>query len=169
MSPSPLATMSAARCLLNQSFDQIDDLVDSGALLWVFNIGLGTSCRALRFYTAELLSPRPVRRATLDSVVGDLLPAKSRRLRGQQVADLFLCSRPHVHGLVGAGELAGLIENQTLLIEPASIAEFLRRRWLGNFRPQSAGAVSRCGDTRQPEKPGSVQRPATASLSSNHP
>lgn len=141
---NPLATLSTARCLLDQSFATICEQVDSGGLLFVFDLCLGSRNRSLRFYTPELLTPHPVRRLALDDVVGAIHPAKDRPLRGQEVADLLVCSRPHVHALVEKGELSGTVESRTLWVDAESLARMLRRRWVGNLAPEPLNTPARC-------------------------
>src|SRR5689334_753708 len=71
--------------------------VDHGKYFWVWNVGLGSEIRELRFWVKEIiLGSGAVERLTIDEVIEKLLPANRLWLRRQEVKDLLVVSNPTV-------------------------------------------------------------------------
>jgi hypothetical protein len=116
------------------SADKVNELVESGGLLWVFNLGLSKSqkpIRTLRFWAQEIIEPAGVTGLRLDEVIAKILPTSRQAFSGSEIGQIFMVSRPTVKRL--GAELQGKISNKRVLtVERKPLADFLRRRWVGD-------------------------------------
>jgi hypothetical protein len=119
------------------SADKVNELVESGKLLWVFNVGRtsnGVKARQLRFWLPEVLDPAAVRGLRLDDVVSKILPEGRNSFNGSEIGQWFLISRPTVMRI--GKEMRGIVKNRLLHVERHALAGYLTARWLGSVKSE---------------------------------
>lgn len=124
---------------LGYSWQSVLGMVDSGELLWVWDVSLVRSAssrhrrRELRFWMGEVLAPGLHRDRSIEEVIGWVIgrdPA-IRELRSVGVGNTLRLRAQQMKGLVEAGELVGRMGGHTRWIERGSLEGFLKRRWVG--------------------------------------
>jgi hypothetical protein len=125
-----LVDMSVAMQQLRLESSTIMEMIESGALLWVWDLSAKDSIRPeIRFWFGELLQPKLCRRrslgAVLEMVVGH---GTQHNLRASTVSNILLITRQTVHNLCDSGALRGHLEDHTLWIQRQSLIDFLRAR-----------------------------------------
>lgn len=129
-----LVPVETARAVLGCEAEGVWARIESGELLYAFNISAvsaGNKAREVRLWVGELMG-RP-RRPGLEQALEEILGTFRAQYRAHEVWQMLLCSRPHLRRLLHAGELGGPRKGAVQYITRASLADFLRRRWLGNF------------------------------------
>jgi hypothetical protein len=136
-----LVTIDFAAADLGKSVARVFELVDGGSvhetgLLWVWNLANDAKGkrRSLRFWRPELVShsqgrPREFSGHTIDSVVAQILPERRTSFEAG-IVDRLLQIRPRSRIDLGV-ELKGTLQNGRHLYSRASLADFLKRRWIG--------------------------------------
>jgi hypothetical protein len=115
------------------SADKVNELVETGGLLWVFDLGLSKSqkpIRTLRFWAQEIIEPAGVDFLPLGEVIAKILPARREAFSGSEIGQIFMVSRPTVKRL-GAALQGKISIKRVLTVEREPLADFLRRRWVG--------------------------------------
>lgn len=109
--------------------DKVKEFVESGDLLWVFDLGQH-SLRNLRFWLPEILNPAAVTNLKLEEVISKILPVSRPTINGSEIGHWFLVDRSTVKQ-IGA-KCRGTVTNKRFLTVPRdSLAGYLRRRWIG--------------------------------------
>ena len=124
--------MNAVRAARGATTDKIKALVDSGGLLWVFNIGRSpgeSHPRQLRFWLPEVLDAGAVADLTLAAVIDRILPPTRQTFNGSELGQWFMVSKPTVQRL--GRQLAGTVQNRLWRVERQAVATFLKARWIG--------------------------------------
>jgi len=122
--------VNGVRAARGISADKVCDLVESGALLWVFNLGRnGKSIRELRFFVHEVANPSGWASMRLPEVIAKILPVSRRQFSASELTQWFLISRPTAYRL--GGELGGVVKNRIIQFERPALAGYLESRWLG--------------------------------------
>jgi hypothetical protein len=99
--------------------------IESGTLLWVWDIALPTGTRrALRFWLAELLGGQ-VQRFSTSQAIERVIGCAAPELTGYQVEQILFVRRNSVHRAVALGELEGRVVKGKALITRASLVRFL--------------------------------------------
>jgi hypothetical protein len=135
--------MPVANAVVNMGVDSINNLVESGALLWVFNLATDPCGKisSLRFFLPELEA-----RASGDSkrfsdfqiaqIVGQILPASRSTWQAGALDQHFQLSRPariSLHAeILGNGGIRCQNASSNIYARDR-LAKFLERRWLGNL------------------------------------
>jgi hypothetical protein len=101
-------------------------LVDNGDLLWVFDVSSGNVNRDLRFWSREATAPEKCYRFSLQQVV-DLILGQKKNFRSAEIERQWILSAQTMMRLRRAGEFRG---GKGILTRD-SLADFLRRRWIG--------------------------------------
>jgi hypothetical protein len=129
----------AAAALLGVRPRDVSDMAEAGRLLWVFDVRGGTTIQCLRFLSEELTAPSPALRAAgIEAILDRILPFQVRQtISGPETAVLLCLAWPSIVFLRNHGEIASSRRGRSRPILLASLKDFLRRRWLGNF---TAGA-----------------------------
>lgn len=120
------------------SIARVKELVESGELLWVWNIGRQTGetgNRTLRFWVPEILDAPAVAALELDAVIDRILPPSRHNFNGSELCQWFLISRQTVQRIGRA--LGGVVSNRLLYVERPALAGFLRTRWIGAPTPHA--------------------------------
>lgn len=112
--------------------DSVHAMVDSGRLLWVFNVSTNPASRSLRFWLGELLAPELQRSLPVETVIQcivghELFPDLST----YTVEQILFVRRQIVFDLHVSGELRGRIDGHVRWTTRESLVSFLSRRWLG--------------------------------------
>jgi len=130
-----LAGVETARALLRVPADVITVWIETGRLRWVWDISVrGGSVRELRFWSRELIAPDTIAGLGAAQVIDLIVGAAQRaRLHSAEVAQILLCSRPHVMRLVRSGELTGALNGHARWIDRASLILFFHHRLLGGI------------------------------------
>ena len=135
---------------LGSDLTRINNLVDGGStsqpgLLWVFNFSRNANGRNrnLRFWRPEVLERAGGKAAAchkleLCQVIDQILPATRKCFRAGEVDQLFQV-RPRTRIDFG-GELAGRLDQGSNVYSRASLASFLKRRWLGACQGKALSA-----------------------------
>ena len=98
------------------------DMVEAGAISYVFDVRAGGVRRCLRFWLGSLLGARPETEAdALDAIVGHRLSVSITR---RTIEDILLVDHVHVRNLMNAG----LLMRSTAGIFRESLVEFLESR-----------------------------------------
>jgi hypothetical protein len=124
-----VATVRAARGITIQ---RVNQLVDTGELMWVFNVGRldsGKPIRQLRFWFPEVSNAKDVAGLKLAEVIQKILPESRRHFSGSEIGQWFLVSKPTVQRI--GIETGGVLKDRMLQVERPALAAFLHRRWLG--------------------------------------
>jgi hypothetical protein len=124
--------LNGVRAARGISADKVNQLVESGELLWVFNLAQahgGKHPRNLRFWLPEIADARAVRQLSLDAVISKILPPGRSTINGAEIGRWFLVSRPTVK-LIGKN-LRGAVKNRLLHVRRDSLAHWLQQRWIG--------------------------------------
>lgn len=123
--------------MLDLSADELSGRVDSGEVLWSWDLGFGEA-RHLRFLKRELTQPQAVRRLSLPEAVAEALPVgHRRRVRSAEIAHLWTLSRPFVWELAAKKVVASEQEGHTIWLLRESLERFLAERWTANTRPRA--------------------------------
>lgn len=131
-----LVDINRAMECLGYGTEVVLDMVDTGEVRWVWDVGAGHgSRRELRFWLGELLAPMIQRERPLTEVLGFIIGHDlSTELRAATVGDILLLRRPSVWRLVVTGELKGRQVGHVQWIARDSFRKFLEARWIGNAR-----------------------------------
>jgi hypothetical protein len=146
-----LVKIDVAAVDLGLGVRRITQMVDGGSsnekgLVWVFNLANDSSarCRELRFWRPELhahmqgdadkYSPWEI-----NQIIASILPETREKFNPGEVDQLFQI-RPNSRIAYGA-ELNGKKVAGRNSYQRTTLAEFLKRRWLGNF-PATGKAMS---------------------------
>jgi hypothetical protein len=114
------------------NINQVNELVESGKLLWVFNVGRQageTHNRNLRFWLPEILDSSEVADLKLENVIQKILPLNRQNFNGSELCQWFLISRQTVHRL--GQKIGGVVKNRVLRVERNQLADYLSERWIG--------------------------------------
>lgn len=123
----PTSVVQASRGI---SAEAVQHLVESGKLLWVWNLNAKPQRREiceLRFLWQELAAPLPAN-TTLADAIRMILGERRESWRGPEVAQMLLLSRPSIHRLCENHALSGTITNNVLWIQRAALERFLIER-----------------------------------------
>ena len=130
--------MAVAICILDRDEDAVLALIESGSILYVFDIRHpGAVRRELRIYRESLVSwaeRRQTFQSTPAAVIASILPTvKQPVIRAREISRRFSCSSTHALGLIAKGALkrhgpTGHGPNGSPLVERASVEAFLHRR-----------------------------------------
>ena len=83
--------VNGVRAARGISADKVSELVESGELIWVFNLGAaGESIRELRFLAQEVVNPSGMARVQLPEVIAKILPVRRRTFNGAEIGQWFL-------------------------------------------------------------------------------
>ena len=124
--------MNGVRAARGISADKVNELVESGELLWVFNVAQahgGNHPRNLRFWLPEIVDARAVSQLSLDTVISKILPPGRSAINGAEIGRWFLVSRPTVKHI--GEKLGGAVKNQLLHVGRDALVRWLRQRWIG--------------------------------------
>ena len=136
---TPFCTIDAVHLMTGDPLERIYGRVDTGALLWVWDISAGDGQkRNLRFWTREIAEPGTTDTLRIDEVISQVIPA--RPLRQWEFALKFQVHRftmIHLRSELEVQEREGRI-----LIPRASIEKFLRNRWCGRLAPARQTALA---------------------------
>ena len=144
-----LVKIDVAAADLGRSAARVYELADGGVkrdkgLLWVFNLAndLNARCRDLRFWRPELIARVQMDdrydRWEIGQVIANILPETREKFHAGEV-DALLQIRPNSRIAYGA-ELKGEKSAGRNSYSHAALAEFLQRRWLGNFAANGKAA-----------------------------
>lgn len=136
-----LVQTDEAMSRLGLALESVMEMVDAGAMRWVWDValprsdgGAGQARRELRFWVEELKEPERHARRTLDEVIQEVVGREFMTdLRAVTVGDILGLRRQQVQRLVQAqnGELQGRRDGHPCWISRESLVGFLRRRWVG--------------------------------------
>jgi hypothetical protein len=130
-----LVDVNRAMECLSYGIEVVNQLVDTGELKWVFDVGSGAGRRELRFWLGELLLPEAQREKPLTEVLNAIAGHSTMsELRASTVGDILLLRRPSVWRFVVTGELNGRQAGHVQWINRAALVSFLGRRWIGHAR-----------------------------------
>jgi hypothetical protein len=124
--------LNGVRATRGCNADKVNALVDSGDLLWVFDMGQGRGkkhLRELRFWSPEIVDAFAVSKLKLADVILQILPPGRRTFNGSELCQWFLVSRPTVQKI--GKEVGGVVKNGLLRVERERLADYLRQRWIG--------------------------------------
>jgi hypothetical protein len=124
--------MNTIRMARGATTDKIKALVDSGGLMWVFDIGRapgGSHTRQLRFWLPEVMDAGAVADLTLAAVIDRILPPARQTFNGSELGQWLMVSKPTVQRL--GRQLAGTVQNRLWRVERQALATFLAARWIG--------------------------------------
>lgn len=126
-----LVPVPVVRAALGVDADTVSAYVESGTIRWAWDIAARRNgIRELRIWARELI--QPASRAMQPEEVIDLIVGTRREhLRAVEVAQLLICSRPHVKLLHELGELQGPLAGHTQHITRSSLHDFFVRRLVG--------------------------------------
>lgn len=130
-----LVPLSVVRAAVGGSAENAIALVEGGMLRHAFDVSAGEGrTRCLRVWRGSLaaLQRREPDNSDLPAVIEDCLGVQRNRLRGQEICDRWMISRPHVLELSERGFLAGQIEDHCLWVARTSAAAFLASRAVGS-------------------------------------
>lgn len=146
--------IDAARASLGLDAESVVALVESGELLWTFDIGLGADRRELRFWARQLIEisagSDSTKDWTLSRVIQSILGGHDHISRGE-IERQWVCSSQHIGRLIQSKDLDLILPKK---ISRTSLERFLSLRWCGNW---SGGAV----DTAKNPNPGEPSAPTT--------
>lgn len=125
-----LVPVETARAVLGVEAEEIWARIESGEILYAYDIRAGRGTREVRIWVKELVDD--TRRVSCEQALCAILGTHREQWRAREVWQLLLCSRPHLRRLLQKGELSGPRMGAQQFITRASLADFLRRRWLGN-------------------------------------
>ena len=122
--------VNGARAARGISANQVNELVETGKLLWVFNLARNEkSIRYLRFFAREIANPSGWSGVQLPEVIAQILPVSRRQFNSAELEQWFLISRPTACHL--GSELGGVLKNHAWQVERSALAGYLESRWLG--------------------------------------
>jgi len=124
--------INGVRAARGCSADKVNALVDSGDLLWVFDLGKRRGkkhLRELRFWCPEIVEAGQVAKLDLADVILRILPIGRQSFNGSELCQWFLISRATVKRI--GREIGGTVKNGLLYVQREPLADFLRRRWIG--------------------------------------
>jgi hypothetical protein len=124
--------VNGVRAARGISADKVNELVEAGGLLWVFNMGRrqkDKGIRNLRFWLPEIVNPSGMTSFKLEEVISKILPASRPAFSGSEICQWFLVSRPTVMRL--GVECRGVVSKQALTVARPSLVSYLQRRWIG--------------------------------------
>jgi hypothetical protein len=121
--------VNGVRAARGISADRVNELVEAGKLLWVFNLGRDEkSIRHLRFLAREVANPSGWSSVQLPEVIAQILPVSRRSFSSAEIAQWFLVSRPTACRL---GSELGALKNRAWQIERPPLAAYLESQWVG--------------------------------------
>lgn len=124
-----LVPAEVARWVLNLNPEQLQERVDNGHLLWVFDVKVSGRRAELRFWERELREAAQVCHLRPDQAVHSILGLETRkRFRGSELCALLDISKQHLQRLHQSRELTGEIISHTRWIQRSSVEAFLHRR-----------------------------------------
>lgn len=124
--------LSGVRAVRGGGVEEIHALVESGALMWVFDFGgiNGNSHqRNLRFWLPEIRDAAAVAKLGLPAVIGQILPVRRSLIFGREITQWFGVSRQTTQRI--GRETGGIVKAHRLQIQREALADFLARRWIG--------------------------------------
>ena len=132
-----LIDLNTVRATRGISTRKVNALVESGALLWVFNMGRMNTEKPileLRFWLPEIIDAEAVIHLKISEVIQKILPESRQKISGSEIGQWFLVSRPTVQRI--GLETGGVVKDRILHVKRPALEDYLRKRWLG------AGSVS---------------------------
>lgn len=126
-----LVTVDTVRVVLGVDTDTVLCRVEAGEIRWAWDIGLSSSKRELRIWAREIAVGGE--RFTPEEVVDMVIHTQREHLRSSELAQILICSRPHMLELMRQGELEGPRCGHAQHITRTSFAAFLRRRLVGAY------------------------------------
>ena len=125
-----LLPLESARAHWGVDAESVKGMTEDGRIAWAFDVALaGARRQELRIWKeclgehAAAVAAWPVGR-----VVAEIIGTQRETLRGAEVEQLFIVSRPHVKRLQEAGEITGWLAGHTRLVTVGSLGAFLERR-----------------------------------------
>ena|SRR5579862_1274452 len=133
----PLVHVQTAMAALDKSEDQVLAMIESGKLLWAWNIASKSAARReLRIWRASVLAslndaPQPD--STEEEVLASLFPHPAPILTTPQVQRMLSASQCHVYRLIESGALQALNKAHGgrlgyVRVTRASVCDFLKLR-----------------------------------------
>ena len=123
--------VNGVRAARGISTARVNELVESGELLWAWNIGRQageTGSRTLRFWAPCVLNPQAVAALGIENVIDRILPPSRHNFNGSELCQAFLISRQTVQRIGRA--LGGVVSNRLLYVERPALVDFLKARWI---------------------------------------
>lgn len=129
-----LVKIDTAAIELGRGIRRIEQMVDSGDLLWVFDLAATGRRRQLRFWQAELLAKaggdgQAFNRLALADVVAQILPPRKQTYQAGELDQIFQIR--HNTRLDLNGELHGTLAEGRNFYRRADLENFLSGRWIG--------------------------------------
>lgn len=148
--PPKLVPLPVAAFVLSSSVAQVLAMVDDGQLLHVFDFASrGSLRRELRFTTEELVNSKAVANLSLNQLLAQLLPNRTR-FRSGELTQMLSLSFQHLHTLKFSGDLPARTEpsnspaGRVTWVQSEDIRRFLADRWLGSpVNPARPATASR--------------------------
>ena len=126
-----LVTVDTACSVLGVDSESISAMVDSGELIWVWDVSARqNTIRELRIWSTELADRTAARRPERE-VLSAILPTRRDQFRAAEVAMTLRVSDPHLLRLIRLGTLSGPAIGHTQWITRASLSAFLTTRLVG--------------------------------------
>jgi hypothetical protein len=136
----PLWKIKSVQDFLNLEYEQVMAKIQSGELLWAFNIGNDRARSEIRVLShcvvelkmGEIHQVGPTRKLTLLKVINLILPG--RDIRSTELKRFFSCGSEHIHQLakknfiVARKPKAADGPHSFTVFRRASVAKFLERR-----------------------------------------
>ena len=123
---------NGVRAARGWSADHVNAAIDSGDLLWVFDLSCGRGkkhLRELRFWFPEIVNSKAVAKLELAEVILKILPWSRTTFNSSELCQWFLLSRPTMMRI--GRELSGFQKNRMLRVQRAPLANYLKKHWIG--------------------------------------
>ncbi|MFO1487841.1 MAG: hypothetical protein U1F65_05125 [Verrucomicrobiota bacterium] len=128
-----LVDIHFVRALHGVSTLTVEEWVDSGKILWAFDLSLKKNKRQLRFWNVEICRSENISGLTLKQVVKRILPESRVNFRTTEISQLFLLSKAQGYRFgVKFGNRSAMLSSRDPILAPRrALATFLHSRWVG--------------------------------------
>ncbi|MFO1487842.1 MAG: hypothetical protein U1F65_05130 [Verrucomicrobiota bacterium] len=123
-----LVDSNAVRALHGISTRRVFEWVESGKIIWAFNVGTAAS-RDLRFWSKELYDLEDVSAWMLETVISHILPPSRKTFGFSEIEQIFLISPTQVCRLFHM--LGCPASVRPVRVSRQALATFLNSRWIG--------------------------------------
>jgi hypothetical protein len=127
-----LVPLAVAMHVLSLRKPQIEAMVESGLLQWVFDVSAPSgqvTRQEWRFWLGELLNRRAQEHLTETEAVGRIVGHETERsLSLRTIGELLWVARPHLNRLQSTGELPVKVRGGIKCVERPAFCAFLERR-----------------------------------------
>lgn len=126
-----LVCVDTVRAVLGCDADTVFARIESGELPYAFDVstaGAAGRIREWRVWRVAVEEPTAARAVPPATAIAEIIGTERELLRGDEVRQLLLVSRPHLHALWRADQLTGFLAGGAIRLHRAGLEKFLLAR-----------------------------------------